>query len=72
MSCPDCARARLFSRVNGGSWWRLWFGACWSCWKRRRDVWEAARPAVMTVLIIGAAVFGHVAIRLLMGGGRCR
>lgn len=66
MTCPDCARARLFSQVNNGPWRRRWFGRCWACSKRWRDVWERARPVVMTVLIVAAAVFGHVAIRLLM------
>jgi hypothetical protein len=37
MTCPDCTRARLFSRVNKGAWWRRWFGSCWYHYTRRRD-----------------------------------
>ena len=54
MSCPDCARARLFSRVNGGSWWRRWFGQCWACFKRRSGRWSVAwRVAVVLGALAG-------------------
>lgn len=61
MSCPDCTRARRFSIVNGGSWWRARFAICWACFKRRGDWWRRWHPLFMAVGAVLAIAAGFLA-----------
>lgn len=61
MTCPDCARARRFAVVNGGSWWRRHFGECWACFKRRGDWWRTVSPFVLAFAAVVIIALGFLA-----------